>query len=550
MLTIEVELLCGRYSATAHDDRSRAEWPPHPARFFSALVAALYDQAQVDQREREALSWLERQPAPSLNVDLDVTDHVGRRDVCDVYVPVNDVSLIGDPEKSLRDARAAMGSLAGAELTKAQKTIAREEKNLAKAIAGLKAVDEAPPQKAIETAIALMPHRRTRQVRTFPVVFPRQRTFSFGWESDPTEEVREALSRLCDRVTRLGHSSSLVRCAVIAGHFVPNLVPTDEGTIILRIVGPGQLARLDAAFARHQGVESRILPALPQRYGRPRGTAEDRTKAISGAFSDEWIVFERVGGARPLSSRGADLSRALRRALIEQHGARPLPHALSGHRADGGPADLPHIAFVSLPFVNHEHADGSLQGCAVVLPRGLSEVDRKTLFQMIAGWERDREVESNSVMELAGESLPGVKVKRMDLPTKISLRPETWSRVARRFVTALPIALDRNPGNLRSNKLQTAHKAAVEAQRFVADACQHIGLPRPISVEISSTPFLAGAQPVRAFQPWPIQRGRAPRVKVHADIRFDTDVRGPVVLGAGRFYGLGLCLPISEESGS
>lgn len=549
MLTIEVELLSGRYAATAHDDRSRAEWPPHPARFFSALVAVFYEQARVDEIERDALLWLERQPAPSLNVDLEVSERVGHRDVRDVYVPVNDVSLIGDAEKPLRDARAAMTSLAGAELKQAQKLVAREEKNLAKAIADLHVTDDAPPKSAIDTATALMPHRRTRQVRSFPVVFPRQPTFSFIWEQTPSEEIRTALSRLCDRVTRLGHSSSLVRCAIIAGPIVPNLVPTEEGTIVLRTVGPGQLARLDEAFLRHKGVESRILPALPQRYGRPRST-EGGATAISGSFSDEWIIFERVGGARPLSSRGTDLSLALRRALIEQHGTQPLSHALSGHRQDGGPADFPHVAFVSLPFVNHEHADGSLQGCAVVLPRGFSEVDRTTLFRMIAMWERDRSVEPNSVMELAGGTLQPVKVKRMDLPTKLSSRAETWSRVARRFVTALPIALDKNPGNLRSNKLQTAHKAAVEAQRFVADACEHIGLPRPISVEISASPFLAGAQPVRAFLPWPKQPGRIPRVKVHADIRFDVDVRGPVILGAGRFYGLGLCLPVPGESRS
>ena len=48
MLSIEVELLGKRYAATAHNDRGRAEWPPHPARFFSALVAALHERDQVD----------------------------------------------------------------------------------------------------------------------------------------------------------------------------------------------------------------------------------------------------------------------------------------------------------------------------------------------------------------------------------------------------------------------------------------------------------------------------------------------------------------------
>ena len=71
MLAIEIELLMGRYAATAHHDRGKAEWPPHPARFFSALVAALYDREEADQDERAALLWLEKQGAPSLSVRIE-----------------------------------------------------------------------------------------------------------------------------------------------------------------------------------------------------------------------------------------------------------------------------------------------------------------------------------------------------------------------------------------------------------------------------------------------------------------------------------------------
>ena len=43
MLTIEVEFLLGRYAAADFRDRERPEWPPHPARLFSALVAASHE---------------------------------------------------------------------------------------------------------------------------------------------------------------------------------------------------------------------------------------------------------------------------------------------------------------------------------------------------------------------------------------------------------------------------------------------------------------------------------------------------------------------------
>ena len=35
----------------------------------------------------------------------------------------------------------------------------------------------------------------------------------------------------------------------------------------------------------------------------------------------------------------------------------------------------------------------------------------------------------------------------------------------------------------------------------------------------------------------------------HTPAEFDQDVRGPVLLGAGRYFGLGLCLPVPHDRG-
>ncbi len=553
MLAIEIELLGGWYAATAHNDRSRAEWPPHPARFFSALVAALHEVEPVDPGERAALLWLEQQPPPAMDVDLSVNEQSGRRGVLDVFVPVNDVSLVGDVEKPLREAREVSISLADLpkspntekELRKARKAVEKEEKKLAGVLARQNVVDDTPSKSDLKAASALLPDRRTRQVRTFPVVLPARPCFSFIWPAPLPSDLKAAMGRLCERVTRLGHSSSLVRCAIVTGGITPTLVPDEEGGQTMRVVGPGQLGRLETEFARHQGVESRVLPACPQRYGPARSKAEEATRARS-LFSSEWVVFERLGGARLMSARGTDLARALRDSLIEQHGAKSLPTSLSGHRADGSPASTPHVAFVALPFVGNEFSDGSIQGCAIVLPRDLPFSDREALLRLVAGWEKNRAVDSDGTMELAGGTLPPVRIRRVELPDKVTLTPALWCRPARRFVTATPIALDRNPGDLRSNREGASQKASIEAQRSIADSCERIGLPRPTRVEVSLTPLLQGAQPLRAFSPWPAQSGRTPRVRVHADILFASPVSGPVLLGAGRYFGLGLCLPGRE----
>lgn len=535
MLAIELELLTGRYAATAHDDRDCAEWPPHPARFFSALVAALYDYAAVDPAERAALLWLETQAAPSLRVDPE--SRVGRRRVLDVYVPVNDVTLGGD--QAIRDAE---DKLAAATTPAAEK---KAQAALQKTRRDAVMVDHKPSNRALQAAIALLPERRTRQVRTFPVVLPETPTFAFLWPNADPSDHRPALARLCARVTRLGHSSSLVRCTIVERDLLPTLVPGDDGDVVLRVVGPGQLDRLDRVFEHHRGVHSRVLPARPQRYGPALTTTTRSPQAASAFSSSDWILFERVGGSRPVASRATDLARALRGALLEIHGAEELPSTLSGHTTNA-PTQQPHVAFVPLPFVGHEHADGALVGCALVLPRELAASDRELLLRLVARWERERADERGNVT-LAGGTLPPLQLRRVDISAKATLTPARWSRSSGRFITATPIALDRNPGNLRSNQDGAARKAALEAQQGISDACHHVVGVRPIAVEISLAPLLPGAQHVREFLPWPGRPGRTPRVRVHADIQFAEPVTGPLLLGAGRYFGLGLCLPVEER---
>jgi CRISPR-associated protein Csb2 len=577
MLTIEVELMTGRYAATAHNDRGRAEWPPHPARFFSALVAALHDHESVDQAERDALQWLEQQQAPSLCVDPE--SKVGRRQVKDVYVPVNDVTL-GDDDKirteklkldepevrfaeahrcvvaarralaavtSPKEKKAAEKSLASAERTleKEREKLTRAEARFSQFIHTQLAIDPRPSATALKTAIALLPERRTRQKRTFPVVLPETHTFLFHWPNADPSLHRPGLERLVARVTRLGHSSSLVRCTLVDHEIAPTLVPDDEGDVVLRVVGPGQLERLERAFDSHQGVESRLLPARPQRY-RPALARAPRPGPPESVFSaTDWILFERVGGSRPLGSRASDLARALRAALIEVHGSANLPPTLSGHTVTGA-TEQPHVAFVPLPFVGHEHADGALMGCALVLPRELPKNDREVLLRLVAKWEQKRANERGN-LTLAGGTLPPFHVRRSEVSAKAALDPARWSRSSARFITATPIALDKHPGNLRSNQDGTAYKAAVEAQKSIGEACFRVVGVRPVSVEVSLAPLLPGAQHVRAFAPWPGRPDRPTRAKVHADIRFAEAISGPLLLGAGRYFGLGLCLPVEDR---
>ncbi len=295
----------------------------------------------------------------------------------DVYVPVNDVTLGSDA--AIREAEAMVAEAKTP--AKKRKAEAALEEVRREAIA----IDAQPSDKALETATALMPapfvgyggkddkgrmkrqQGRTRQVRTFPVVLPETPTFAFLWPTADPSPHRAALEQLCARVTRLGHSSSLARCVVVDRDLNPTLVPSDEGASFCAWLAPASSSALNEPSSIHQGAQNYVLPACPQRYRSASKLIAPGPKANS-VFSTDWVLFERVGGSRPVASRTSDVACALRAALIEVHGNQDLPATLSGH-TESGPTEQPHVAFVPLPFVGNEHADGALMGCALVLPR-------------------------------------------------------------------------------------------------------------------------------------------------------------------------------------
>ncbi len=69
------------------------------------------------------------------------------------------------------------------------------------------------------------------------------------------------------------------------------------------------------------------------------------------------------------------------------------------------------------------------------------------------------------------------------------------------------------------------------------------GYPEPRSIRISASPMLSGVPHARAFHVRHREK-RPPRPLIHATIQFDQPIRGPVVIGSGRYMGFGFCRPV------
>src|SRR5688500_2559145 len=110
MLALRIEFLTGRYVATAYNDRSQPEWPPHPARVFSALVATHYSSSDRDPAERDALTWIEALSPPEIHAS-----DAAPRTVTTVFVPVNDPSILEPMDKEYDAVEVARRALVNAD---------------------------------------------------------------------------------------------------------------------------------------------------------------------------------------------------------------------------------------------------------------------------------------------------------------------------------------------------------------------------------------------------------------------------------------------------
>lgn len=563
MLSIEVNFLTGRFVAAAHHDRNSPEWPPHPARLFSALVATWADAGQPDPFERQAIQWLESLLAPSIRAS-DATP----RTPATHFVPVNDARVVRQASydnrarridelvDQIEEAQAKGDSKRKLQSLHTKLRNQRKVSGIASSVGNTplsSAVDIMPPgwlSAFVKEKKTWKPYVRTGQARVYPSVTPTEPRVTYIWNAQPVDGITDALDDLCARLTRLGHSSSLVSCRVVADHPAPSYIP-GEGAEVLRSVTSGQLATLEREYEKHEKQEKRISRTLPftaVRYRKVKPTTTDIPLAEPNT-AGEWLVLAFLPASRKFPSiRTVEVATALRGAVFH-HANDPMPEGLSGHRRGGRPSTKPHIAFLPLPWVAHEHADGRLIGAAISIPESLDIESRRAVLRSVGRWEATRASDHDPlVLTLGRRGI--IKMKRVvGTSSLVTLRHAPWRRQSRRWASATPIALPTHPGNLGKGSAAARSKAWAKAEQAVVDSCRHIELPEPTEVNVSLAPLIPGARPAPTFPAFrqPGLGGKpVARRLVHASVAFEHPVTGPVVLGAGRYLGLGLMRPMDE----
>ena len=505
-----------------------------------------------DSEEREALEWLEHQEPPSITA----SEAVPRRTVSH-FVPVNDASVISRSmqERRATEVYAASGRVhealvaSGGEVTPAVRKLQKRLESKRSVANATGSAGKTP----FSAAVAMLPEGRGKQERAFPSMVPDDPCVHYVWSSRPPERTARALDRLLERVTRLGHSSSLVSCRVAPVSPNPTWVEAPDGRgTVLRTIRRGQLAELERLFARHQGYLPRSLPYTAVRYQPVQERPVEAPHEPNTA--GEWIVFKFAHDCRAFpATRSVEIATAMRAAILAYAGD-PIPEGISGHRRDGRPALSPHMATLPIPHVGSAHADGRLLGIALSVPKSMDEASRTSLYRAIGKWERvvaEGAGHSRGDLTLTMGNRGECRLRRVvGVSELVSLRTTVWHRASRRWMSATPIALPRHPGPLTRGSPVVRSKAWARAEASVRSACEHVGLPEPSEVKLSLDPWVSGARKAAHFPPFR-QAGRdgAPvrRQLLHASLTFDDRVRGPLMLGAGRFFGLGVMRPVRDE---
>ena len=370
-----------------------------------------------------------------------------------------------------------------------------------------------------------VPEDRPRKGRVFPSAALTYPDVYFVWAAAPESAIRDGLDQILQRTSSLGHSSSLVSVEmadrVDAGDLTEWRPDAPKGDR-MRIPYPGRLKELverRRLFEESGNKTNRPSAGRSTLYG---ALEKEKVEPVRGVF-DRMIVLRRNYGTHASLTSTLAVMGALRGAILK-HSPQPPPEYISGHASgssQGAPvrSERPHIALVPLPFVSAPHANGELMGAAVLLPNTLTREERGICWQTV-----------ESVKELV---MPwgswGISVSDAE-EEKRALRRETWSGTCKLWSTVTPFVFDRYPKN----------PFGAEAEQTIREAMKRVGLPEPRGLDLHYNPWHLGVPKASAFPPALARPGKPQRYHCHVRVRFDQEITGPLVAGAGRYYGYGL----------
>ena len=503
VLLISVRLHGGRYHGEGDN-------PPSPARLFQALVAGAGLSGPLRASERDALNWLER-----LNPPVIASPRMTGGQYFKNYLPSNDLDAKGGYHRRIAEIRGD-----------------------------------------------------TKTVQ--PLLFDARVPFCYAWTFGTDKSDRRHAHAICALANRLYQFGRGVDMAWAWGEEL-----NDETEFERRLANYPGLVHWPAGNGRQLRCPGRgTLDSLVNRYAanakRFRTTRTGRK--ITQSFSQQpkaWFaqvdydsppkrmiyeLRERGPGAPfavwPLE-RAAELveklrdsaAARLRDALPEKtHGIERVLIGRKANGADAGPTTQ-RVKIVPLPSIGHHHADHEIRRVLVEVPAAgpLGSGDVNWAFAgidiEIAGLAEDKPLdvtpaEAEDMLKHYGVD-DRFNVWRTVTPAAL---PES---ARRRRIDPERTSQEAKGGAERGAEQQRAAGAVFHALRHAQVRC------RPEAIRVQREPFEAHGRRVENFA----AGARFAKERLwHVEIRFNEPVAGPLVIGDGRFLGLGLMAPVQQQT--
>jgi len=497
VLVVEVTFFDGRF-------HGEPEWPPSPARLFQALVAAAANGNGIEPPEFDALAWLERCPPPTIIAPL-----ACRGVETLLYVPNNDLDAKGGDPALVHDLR--------------------------------------------------VPKRQT------PRLFDVGASLVYAWDLPPTEDALRhlpALQRCTWRLYQLGRGIDPAWATIDT--WTPERLANRARADGVEVWRPGGYrgrgptldcpasGSLESLAKRHRIQTHRLegtgsgkrRKLLLQQAPRPRFSQMEygsgshplflvlRPTDVDGTrrtMFEPWpltrihdlVVAVRDAAHDRLVAALPDVADAARRQLV---GRQP------GER-NGLPLDQ-RVRIVPLPSIGSDFADRAIRRLAVMLPDH-GPIAHEDLAWTFNGLTIETPTGSSCTLERSDRD---VMARHYGIDGLTGHR--RW-----RSVTPVAVPRRRYRGPAHRNGTERIEELD-EVRRAVGTALRHAGIDsRALSVSPLREPPHARGAAARDFAVPP--RFGADRLW-HVEIDLVRPCSGPLVIGDGRFLGLGVLAPIAE----
>jgi CRISPR-associated protein Csb2 len=504
---ITVHLHDGRFHGTG-------DWPPAPARLFQALVAGAASGNSLSTEDSAALTWLEKLPPPEIRCP-----GMRRGQRIKSFVPNNDLDAVGSNPERIGEVRAG--------------------------------------EKLIR-----------------PYVFDVKIPFLYAWRFDSGDKATQRAGEICalaERVYQFGRGVDMAWAwgeilddstldSRLARHVGVSYRPTPgrHGTSLACPI-PGSLEALCDRFAASS---KRLSSGDNESEGVLSQAPKPRFQLIAYNSTTVRQLFElrSTTGDSPFDQHVlVDVSSLL--LNIRDKAVTKLTEALPQRNAeiervlvgrDATEADkTTRVRIVPLPSIGHHHADRSIRRVLVEVPPNCP-IGADDIAWAFSGLIIEAGEVNTETGEIAGET----RLVPAEERTMLRHYGVDTAERHRQWRTVTPAALPENAKRRRIDPRRVREEAKDGLERTreqnlastaVLHALRHAGIEQPVSsIRVQREPFEGKGARTEAFA----AGTRFAKERLwHVEIIFTQQVAGPLLLGDGRYLGLGLMAPVPRVEG-